>query len=222
MYISKITLRKSALSLNKLSSYIAKDAYGYHQLIWNLFSENNHNKKRDFIYRSEFYNNWPNFLIVSKIYPCDQDNIWDITTKSYEPMIKNEDIFYFKLRVNPRIYPAFGIYKNKCIDIIQEALYNFRNSKRKSKSEIIQSISIDWLSKKSKKKGFTVNTKNTIVSNFEKHILNKLKQHNSISFSTIDFEGKLKVNDSEKFIQTLFNGIGAEKGFGCGLLLIKR
>ena len=43
-----------------------------------------------------------------------------------------------------------------------------------------------------------------------------------ICFSTLDFSGLLTVADPEKFLSTLYGGIGPAKGFGCGLLLIKR
>lgn len=222
MYFSKITLRKNSGSLDKIKSYTNENGYTYHQLIWNLFSENNPDKKRDYIYRSDFDNMWPNFIAISKTYPIDQDGLWEINTKSYQPVIKNGENLYFILRVNPRVFCGNGIYKNKYIDIIQQAFYNFRNTKRKSKSEIIQSVGIDWISQRNKRNGFTINEKNTIVDKFEKHIVNKLKQKDYISFSAIDFRGQLKVNDSEKFIHTLHNGIGAAKAFGCGLLLIRR
>ncbi len=41
-------------------------------------------------------------------------------------------------------------------------------------------------------------------------------------FSSVDFTGELQVTDVDKFQQTLFNGIGHAKAFGCGLLLVRR
>jgi len=43
-----------------------------------------------------------------------------------------------------------------------------------------------------------------------------------ITYLTVNFSGILRVTDPEKFRQTLFNGIGRAKAFGCGLLLLKR
>lgn len=36
-------------------------------------------------------------------------------------------------------------------------------------------------------------------------------------FSSVDFDGALEVVDPDKFLQSLFNGIGPAKAFGCGL-----
>ncbi|MBN2299062.1 MAG: type I-E CRISPR-associated protein Cas6/Cse3/CasE [Deltaproteobacteria bacterium] len=41
-------------------------------------------------------------------------------------------------------------------------------------------------------------------------------------FSSVDFEGLIEVADPEIFINALYKGIGPAKGFGCGLMLIRR
>lgn len=41
-------------------------------------------------------------------------------------------------------------------------------------------------------------------------------------FSSVDFEGEIEVVDTELFTKALFDGIGPAKGFGCGLMLVRR
>lgn len=41
-------------------------------------------------------------------------------------------------------------------------------------------------------------------------------------FSSVDFEGEIEVTDTELFSKALFDGIGPAKGFGCGLMLVRR
>jgi CRISPR system Cascade subunit CasE len=41
-------------------------------------------------------------------------------------------------------------------------------------------------------------------------------------FSSVDFEGLVEVTDPELFVNALYKGIGPAKGFGCGLMLVKR
>jgi len=48
------------------------------------------------------------------------------------------------------------------------------------------------------------------------------KKQGRITFSTLDFSGILGVTDPGQFRNTLFNGIGPAKGFGCGLMMVKR
>jgi CRISPR system Cascade subunit CasE len=39
---------------------------------------------------------------------------------------------------------------------------------------------------------------------------------------TQDFSGVLTVADPEIFVKSLYNGIGAARAFGCGLMLVRR
>ena len=39
---------------------------------------------------------------------------------------------------------------------------------------------------------------------------------------TVTFEGELRVSDPTRMIELLVNGVGPAKGFGCGLLLVRR
>jgi CRISPR system Cascade subunit CasE len=47
-------------------------------------------------------------------------------------------------------------------------------------------------------------------------------RNKQIRFSSVDFNGILIVTEKNKFYRALFKGIGREKAFGCGLLMIKR
>ena len=44
----------------------------------------------------------------------------------------------------------------------------------------------------------------------------------SVSFSTLDFEGALTVNDPDLFLASVRRGFGKAKAWGCGLMLIRR
>jgi CRISPR system Cascade subunit CasE len=49
-----------------------------------------------------------------------------------------------------------------------------------------------------------------------------LKKGESGKFAPIEFEGILRVINPESFVTALQNGIGPAKGFGCGLMLVRR
>ena len=60
-------------------------------------------------------------------------------------------------------------------------------------------------------------------SGYQWHGLPQKAKHGVKSgFSAVDFTGELQITDVEKFQQTLFNGFGRAKAFGCGLLMIRR
>lgn len=48
------------------------------------------------------------------------------------------------------------------------------------------------------------------------------KKGEKAGFSSVDFCGELQITDPEKFRQTLFNGLGRAKAFGCGLMMVRR
>ncbi len=48
------------------------------------------------------------------------------------------------------------------------------------------------------------------------------KGNKEIRYNTMDFRGILTVTDSDQFANTLMQGLGKAKAFGCGLMLIRR
>ncbi|MBM3359246.1 MAG: type I-E CRISPR-associated protein Cas6/Cse3/CasE [Betaproteobacteria bacterium] len=69
--------------------------------------------------------------------------------------------------------------------------------------------------------GFSVDTTKLRVDAYGQHRVRREKAR-EIRFSTVDLTGELEVTDSGRFRETLLNGIGRAKAFGCGLLLVKR
>ena len=65
-------------------------------------------------------------------------------------------------------------------------------------------------------------TYNLSFVGYRRHRHYKARGKRLIEYSTLDFAGILEVTDPERFQNTLFNGIGPAKGFGCGLLLVRR
>ena len=221
MYFSKISLRKDSYALQQLNPYLQKTGYYYHQRMWDLFSENNPEKKRDFLYRAEVTDRWPCFYVVSATKPCDNKGIWEIKSKEYSPQIKQNESLHFRLRTNPRICRTDENSRKKYYDIVQDAWQkNSEEIKRGeiTKIEVVQTAGEEWLNKKAAQNGFRVDT--VIVENFRKECFNK-KQH-VVKFSTLDFVGHLTILDAELFLPALFHGVGSAKGFGCGLLMVRR
>lgn len=244
MFFSKIAPRED-IAQQKLSKLINQNVYKLHQTIWRLF-HNHHNEQdklaqqsqqdlqpqqqspqqqspqqetRSFIYRHDDVQSLPCFYAVSHTAPCDVDGIWKIATKPYAPKIQSQQQFSFILRVNPRV-AKFDIQKNKRYDcdVIMDA-YKKSGLGSEAKPALIQQTGREWLEQRAKKHGFIV--KNVVVEAYQQHCLYK-KNHNNIRFSTVDYRGCLQVVDAELFLRVLFQGIGAAKGFGCGLLMIKR
>jgi len=84
-----------------------------------------------------------------------------------------------------------------------------------------------WLVEKGEKKGFKLardSKRNRLQFQTEGYRWHALpKKGRNAGFSSVDFDGVIEVTDPEMFVaKCLFEGIGPEKGFGCGLMLVRR
>ncbi len=218
MYFSRIELSKTSPKLFKVLEKIGRqNGYHLHQLIWTLFADPKRpSKQRDFLYRQENQGHWPTFYILSRTKPADTMGIWIIQSKPYQPQITIGENFYFSLRANPRIIKNQADGKK----IYCDAVMDLKKHKGSTTTtyELIQEAANNWLNKRCAGHGFKL-----IHASAEGYQQHKFaKPYHLIQFSTLDYAGVLEVTDTSLFLNTLQTGIGAAKGFGCGLMLIRR
>lgn len=84
-----------------------------------------------------------------------------------------------------------------------------------------------WLTEKGEEKGFKVvrdDKRKCLRFQAEGYRWNALPQKSrTAGFSSVDFEGVIEVTNPRTFVdECLFKGIGPAKGFGCGLMMVKR
>ena len=83
-----------------------------------------------------------------------------------------------------------------------------------------------WLCGKAERLGFAVaqdKQKGRLKFQAEGYQWHALpKKGKDAGFSSVDFEGEIEVVDAALFAKALLNGIGPAKGFGCGLMLVRR
>ena len=117
-------------------------------------------------------------------------------------------------------------------DVVMEAKHqihykNLSQEERPLVAEIIQEAGIGWLKDQQAGGGFVIGgsiaNPHVRVDGYHQHKLFKGRGEKPISFSTLEFNGILTVTESMTFIEkTLFKGIGPAKGFGCGLMMVRR
>jgi len=83
-----------------------------------------------------------------------------------------------------------------------------------------------WFTGRSERLGFALvrdNFKGRLKFQAEGYQWHALPRKGKVAgFSSVDFEGVVEVTDGELFAKALFDGIGPAKGFGCGLMLVRR
>ncbi len=113
-------------------------------------------------------------------------------------------------------------------DVVMEAKckIDYRNlppEKRPHVATLIHDTGIEWLENKGREFGFAVDRSCTRADGYLQHRFLKKRGGKPVTFSTLDFDGFLSVKDPEIFVEKcLFTGIGPAKGFGCGLMLVRR
>ena len=230
MYFSLIRLRRD-LSPRDVVVLARGGGYQMHKLIWNLFSDGP-DRRRDFLYRFEKVKGLPTFYTVSEREPVDTSSLWDIQTKSYEPKINRGDRLSFTVRVNPIRSKRDENGRQHRHDVVMEAkkqmsFQEMRQDKRPHYATLIQEAGFAWFKAREKEHGFFVEDNKERpgirADGYRQHRLFKGKGAQPVTFSTLDYNGNLTVTEPDTFIKrTLFRGIGPEKGFGCGLMLVRR
>lgn len=224
MYFSKIELRKE-IRIEKIAQLLRGDNYGYrfHQHIWQLFKSEN--GKRDFIYREENREKWPSFYTISQRQPRENSETWDIKIKEFAPKLSVGQPLFFILRANPlRTKDKFDNGKRRRVrcDVVMDAKKEYKNRGiiPPHLGKLMQEEGEKWLQARMLRHGFEI--QQVRVEGYQQHRLFKKLVKKPIQFSTLDFEGVLIVRDVEIFLNSLYSGIGSARGFGCGMMLIRR
>jgi len=221
VFISRVGLRKDAAYEKEFWNHIG-GAYKLHSLIWDLFADAPE-RSRDFIYRQDMVQGLPAFYCVSEREPNDRHGVWHVEIKPYFPVIKKDQRLSFMLRVNPIRSKRDEKGKQHRHDVVMEAktLLKQRQTELPPESEIVQQAGFVWLAMKGEANGFSIREGEVRADGYSQHRFTKPKGKHSVTISTIEFTGLLTVTDPESFIQTLFQGLGPAKGFGCGLMMVR-
>ena len=218
MFFSRIDLCLTSLPLQWKSCLEHGLEYAIHQWIWKFFESDD---KRNFLYRAKQKVRFIEIYVLSTTQPAQlmEDGI-SIATKSFSPVFRPEQKLFFELIVVPR----YGIAtKGKKHSLLMN--YKFTHKEdlqniKKSNGDVMRGSYLEvnnWLTRTGQRTGFK-------VENFS---INALNQHtfrnreHRISFDSIDLQGILSVTDPDLFLETLVKGVGAEKSFGFGLILLR-
>jgi len=222
MLISRIRLRPDAAEKKEFWEAV-DSAYHMHSLVWDLFADAP-DRKRDFIYRQDMVHGLPAFFCVSDRAPNDRKGIWLVESKPYAPVVKKDQVFSFVLRANPIRAKRDDEHKQHRHDVIMEAKTRLREKPGvlPQKADIVQQAGFVWLAQKGEAHGFSIRAEDIRADGYLQHRFKKTRGNHEIRISTLDFTGLLTVTDPDQFVRALFTGIGPAKGFGCGMMMIKR
>jgi len=225
MYFSRVTLMPHLLSRTEKMTMFGGSAYSDHQLLWRMFSS----EQRGFLFRKEYgghndnglTQSLPVYYVVSDEVPNDTLGL-DIATKEYNPVIDVGMTFGFSLRANPVVaHKIEGRKNNSRRDVLLVA-------KAQAKEQGVEPLlpmdlaAKKWLLQRTENAGFSVEADQLL---HDGHIMQKFSKKGAkapITISMLDYDGLLTVTDVDLFRKTLFEGIGRARGFGCGMMMIRK
>ncbi|MCI5166351.1 MAG: type I-E CRISPR-associated protein Cas6/Cse3/CasE, partial [Candidatus Electrothrix sp. GM3_4] len=184
-------------------------------------------RKRDFIYRLDKDGLGPVIYSVSERKPEEQSGAWQVAAKEYAPQLIAGTELAFLLRANPVVTRRNAQSRRQRHDVVMDrkkALQEQGVMKQDMPSPAIlaHEAGHDWLACRTEQHGFVVRQQNVLVERYRQERFGKKRSDCNIQFSLLDFSGRLTVTDPDVFTRALFNGIGPAKGFGCGLLMVRR
>lgn len=203
--------------------------YPVHQQVWRLF-ERNPASERFFLFRQEVHRGRSQLLIISACQPLldgRESGLWSLETKPYEPHLKTGEDLAFVLRANPVRSKKDGDGRSHRHDVVMDAKNTLRSQgvarcEWPDEVTLVQKKAVEWLSSRAASRGFQLCHEQVVADGYRQHRLRRPKGGGTIHLSTVDFAGRLTVQDEEAFSSTLMRGIGPAKGFGCGLMLVRR
>lgn len=198
-YVSKISIIKP------LHQLVRNDKNNDHKFIMSMFSDDISNNPREdlnILFRREYNNYKLYYLMQSSVVPNVQniknDNVRNsvhVESKSISEIYNNilkSGRFSYKVTINPSKY----------------------NENKKRVAVRGQENIISWWNEKSKDNGFTIDTEKTSIT-IDKDVTVK---NFKIGSSTIT--GLATVDNLELLNNAIKNGIGRNKSYGFGLILI--
>lgn len=190
--------------------------YDIHKEMWGLFP-GRPDSNRDFIYC--VMDDGRTVYMVSASEPVFNES-WSVESKAYNPIVSVGDVYSFRLKANPTVANS-TTGKHQRHDVVMDLKRRLRQDGiQKNMAEIEAEAVSEWMVRKGGLNGFAVEPSDLSVHSYE--AVSFPRQNERVSFSTVVIEGRLVVTEPDAFRNALFNGIGTAKGFGCGLLMIRR
>lgn len=216
MYFSRVRLLPSAETRTVLRRNRAVgDAYRDHSLLWSLFAAEE--QKRDFLFRR--YADRPlSYYVVSERRPQLNTGVFSVETRVFDPQLEEGAWVRFDLRANPVISRKVPGKRGERHDVLMNARKSVED--KEQHAEAMEQAALQWLLKRLPQWGLKPRESSILTSAYTQHRLRQ--KGREISFSSLDYLGLAQVCDAVALQHALTEGVGHARGFGCGLLLVRR
>lgn len=193
-----------------------EEAYRDHALVWRLFPGDG--LPRDFVFRREDVDGVTVYYVVSRREPRDVEGLFRIHSKPYRPQLAMGTRVRFDLRANPTVSRRDEGGISRRHDVLMDAKRLARDARETT--DTMERAGRQWLLGRAARWGLDIEADGLLQTGYRQHRLSPKGKR--IEFSSLDYRGIAHVADPEAVGRALLEGVGHAKGFGCGLLLVKR
>jgi CRISPR system Cascade subunit CasE len=217
MFLSRLSLADGAAASPEFWRAFGSE-YSLHRTVWDLFGDRA-DRRRDFLYRLDSRNGKPLLWTLSSREPEAPSRLWRVETRPVEPRLRPGDLLEFVVRVNP-VVTRDGKRHDVVMDRKRSTGWKTTTAaERPPESALVQEALSEWLAARSERLGAKVRSLRADsyrVTRFPK------PSGKEIQLGLCDLTGVLEVVEPARFLDSWGTGLGPAKGFGCGLMLIRR
>jgi CRISPR system Cascade subunit CasE len=192
------------------------EPYRDHALIWRLFPGDG--VARDFVFRR--LEDERSFYVVSARPPQPDSGLFHIQSKPYSPELEQDEWVHFDLRANPTVSLRQEDGRSRRHDMLMHAKRNVAAEQADQLAQALDGAGREWLLKRAEQWGLSVRDGSLLQNGYRQHRLRR--KGSNIEYSSLDYQGVAQVIDPIRLGRALLEGVGHSKGFGCGLLLVRR
>lgn len=221
MYLSRLRLSRDpkVAALNALLDPTEENGrpYAHHRLIWSAFA-GDPQATRDFLWREEGQGG---FLVQSFRPPEDSPFFDPPDVREHVPDLRGGDRLSFLLRANAT--RDLRGEKRRRVDVVMHLLHDLSKEQRSGKRmDLAAEAAAEWMAGQGSRAGFVPDR--TDVQDYRTVTLpgHGGRRRGEPRFGILDLTGQITVTDPDAFLRKLAQGFGRAKGFGCGLMLIRR
>lgn len=225
-HFSRITLRGD-LPLSELARSCPASPYEDHRLLCRLLKgPGDRASPRPLLFRRADHGGQLRYFVVSTRPPRQEDSAFVVETKPYDPHVAAGERLGFSLRLNPVVSRRDDHGRLHRHDLVMDsksklAREGVPRGEWPPAQELWRQAALAWLRQRVDRHGFAADEERLVVEAY--HLVRFVKRGAGlVRFSALDLAGLLVVADPEQLRRVLFEGVGPAKGFGCGLLLVRR
>lgn len=207
-----------------------------HKALWQLF-DRPAGEPRPFLYhlRVDEHVRAPqrvSFWMLSDTPPVASDARWRVRHKSYAPAFRAGQRLRFELRIPPSVSrvdprraprPGRQMPRSSRFDPVAAAVNAQPPGplRAQERQRWMDYKLAEWLHEKGGRSGFTWNDPSKVSVMRYEQVNEARGERGTLAFSIADFCGELTVTDAAAFAHSALHGIGHQRAFGCGLLLLR-